>query len=116
MHKHVFDQFTRNATDALTRRRSLVTLGGAVLATSIAAPPRAHAGKNSKKAKKQAKKKCKRQVEACRNVFIDACATNPDACEEGDLEEVFPYCELLKDCKAGESVACFFDLVIPVPQ
>jgi hypothetical protein len=116
MREHVFDEFTRGAAESLTRRHSLVTLGGAVLATAIAAPRQAQAGKNGKKAKKRGKKKCKRQVEACRQVFIDFCETNPDECEEGELEEVFPCCALLKDCKAGESVGCFFDLVIPVPQ
>jgi len=101
---------TPNSANHTTRRRSLLTLGGAVLAKAMAAPRTAQAGKESKKAKKRVKRTCKRQIGACRDFFTELCATDPE-CDEEEMERVFPCCELLENCEAGDSVACFFDLV-----
>ena len=99
----------RRAAEAMSRRASLLTLGGAVLARVMAAPRTAQAGKESKKAKKRVKRTCKRQVGACRAFFTELCATDPE-CDEEEMERVFPCCELLENCEAGDSVACFFDV------
>jgi hypothetical protein len=101
---------TRSEFDRAPHRRSLLTLGGAVLAKVMSAPRTAEAGKESKKAKKRVKRTCQRQIGACRAFFTELCAADPD-CDEEEMERVFPCCELLANCKAGDSVACFFELV-----
>ena len=87
-----------------------MTLGGAALAKVMVSPPTAQAGQKDSKAKKRVKRTCKRQIGACRAFFTELCATDPD-CDEEQIEGVFPCCELLKNCDAGASVECFFDLV-----
>ncbi len=101
---------TPNRASYTTRRRSLLTLGGAVMALARTTPRSAQASKESKKAKKRVKRTCKRQVGACRAFFTELCAADPE-CDEEEMERVFPCCELLENCDAGASVACFFDLV-----
>ena len=99
----------RNDANPTTHRRSLLALGGAVLAKVMTGPQTAQAGKEGRKAKKRVRWTCKRQVGACRAFFTELCATDPD-CDEEQIESVFTCCELLENCKAGASVACFFDV------
>jgi hypothetical protein len=101
---------TLDAADRATRRRSLLTLGGAVLATVMASSRPARAGEKGTKAKKRVKTTCQRQIGACRAFFTELCAADP-GCEVEQVAEVFPCCELLRNCKAGQSVECFFGLV-----
>ncbi|MGH2617502.1 MAG: hypothetical protein ACRDJC_19885 [Thermomicrobiales bacterium] len=105
MREHVFDEVARGTADALTRRRSLMTLGGAVLATAMAAPRPVQAGKNSKKAKK----KCKRQEGQCVAFFENLC--EQDECSPEELEAALACCSLLRTCKAGEYLECLFDAI-----
>lgn len=100
----------RASGEGSTRRRSLLTLGAAMLATVMASPRPVHAGKTSRKAKKRASKTCKRQIGACRTFFVATCASDPD-CNEDEIDGVFPCCDLLDGCQAGASVECFFSLL-----
>jgi hypothetical protein len=113
MHAQTFDTLTRQTASSVSRRRSLLALGGAAVAGALAAPMLALASKDSKKAKKKKKKKCNGQIGQCEDFFTDLCA-NPDAeCEPDELAAARFCCSQLKNCKAGEAVSCFFSLVIP---
>jgi hypothetical protein len=111
MHAQTFDTLIRQTAGSISRRRSLLTLGSAAVAGALAAPTLAQASKDSKKAKK--KKKCNGQIGQCDQFFIDLCA-NPDAeCEPDELAAARFCCSQMRDCKAGEAVSCFFNLLIP---
>ncbi|HYI14929.1 MAG TPA: hypothetical protein VEX37_06040 [Thermomicrobiales bacterium] len=103
MREHVFDRLTRGTAGALSRRQSLMTLGGAALANALAGSPAVQAGKDSKKVKKRFKKKCKRQVDPCELALTVLCQGQA-AC----MAMVLPCCSTLKTCKAGTSLDCFF--------
>jgi hypothetical protein len=102
---------TRNELNRAARRRSLLALGGVILASATTSPWPVQAGKQASKAKKRVSKKCGRQVAACRDAITERCLGNPQ-CED-DLPELLPCCERLSDCKAGASLDCFFS---PPPQ
>jgi hypothetical protein len=82
MQANVVDTITRRAADQVTRRHSLFTLGGVVLAaTAVAQPERASAKKKGKDCKKQERQRCKNDAEACRrNVQIN-CQI-PEGCDD----------------------------------
>jgi hypothetical protein len=74
MSTRAFDAFTRHAVAVISRRTSLVTLGGAALVSTVAKPGSSEAKKSSgKTCKKKAKKKCNQDAAACRNVLPAAC-------------------------------------------
>jgi hypothetical protein len=82
---------------ALTRRTSLVALGGAGLAT-LAAPYAAVAKKNKRRNRKnnndkKAKQQCQTQIDQCRDLIATRCTLDPNECTEG-LE----CCESLGQC------------------
>lgn len=112
MSEQNFDAFIRHATQAVSRRESLMMLGGAALAAAAAKPSHAEAAesgkKNRKKAKRQARKKCGRQVGQCRTIVIQRCtdSQNPQICEESAL----PCCEFFSKCNAGAGLQCLFAL------
>lgn len=99
--KNTFDAVTREAADAISRRKSMMALGGMALAAALA-ETKSVSGKK-KRAKKQVKKKCKRQVLACRNFFSGFCTGIPE-CED----EFFPCCDQLATCDAGGMLTCLF--------
>ena len=106
MTEQPFDGFTRHATTVISRRGSLLTLGGAGLA-ALAGPATARAGKNVKKrARKKGKKKCKRQVEQCRTYWDDYCQAT-GGCDPQVLEEVLACCDLLGQCQNAAFFGCF---------
>lgn len=82
--------------DALTRRASLVALGGVGLAT-LAAPYADAAKKNKRRNRKnndkKAKQKCQAQIDQCRDLIATRCTLDPNECTEG-LE----CCESLGQC------------------
>lgn len=96
MNVHMFDTVTRRAAGVVSRRRSLLTLGGAALG-AIAAPAVAEAGK----AGKQARKRCQRQRVQCRNLFVARCNGSIN-CEEAFL----PCCEHFARCDAAAGIEC----------
>ena len=66
MNDSTFDSITRHAAVTVSRRMSLLALGGAGL-TAVAAPTMAAGGKAGKKARKL----CRRQREQCRAFFVE---------------------------------------------
>jgi len=115
MHTHYFDHLTRSAVDAGVRRRPLLTLAGVAVAASALRAPRVAAGKDAKKvrkrAKRRSKKKCKRQIDECRAVFTNLCASST-VCEQIELDQQLACCEKLANCHAGDALDCFFTLVV----
>ena len=101
MTNDTFDTITRSAgTD---RRRTMLALGAAGLATTLAGTFGASAKQSAgKKAKKKAKKKCKQQKESCVEQVTTRCAQFG---EEAQLcRTVFlPCCE---ECDVAFGVIC----------
>lgn len=99
MSEQNFDAFTRQAAQSVSRRQSLMALGGATLAAVATKPTIAEAKKSGKnanqKAKKQARKKCKKQVQQC----VDAL----NQFNEGNLTFC---CQELSTCDAFGFIQC----------
>ncbi|MGH2615129.1 MAG: hypothetical protein ACRDJC_07815 [Thermomicrobiales bacterium] len=85
--------------DIMTRRGSLLTLGGAAL-TAMATPEVASAGKSGK----NAKKRCKKQRGQCFTAVAEFCEStaNPSSCE-GFYR---PCCEHFARCSVGTGIVC----------
>jgi hypothetical protein len=118
MSESTFDAFSRRAGEAISRRGSLVTLGGAALAALVAMPDMGVAGKSSKnknknnkrKQKKQTLKLCQQQVGECQTFMNAAC--QGDAC--GVIVAVC--CPLLGTCQNEAFFTCLvesFDAAAP---
>jgi hypothetical protein len=77
MNRNAFAALTRQA-GAVSRRGSLRAFGGVVLATQLAAPANARAGKNRK-----ARNQCKKQKARCIAAVTGYCSTltDPPFCE-----------------------------------
>ena len=94
------DVISRRTADALSRRGSLLALGGLALAASVpASTVKGRKGKNRKKRRKT----CQRQVAPCQAFFTAICFGDPD-CEA----EFFPCCEQLANCDSAGLLECFF--------
>jgi len=94
------DLISRRTADALSRRGSLLALGGLALATAIpASTAKAAKGKNRKKRKQI----CQRQIAPCEAFFAALCFGDP-ACEA----EFFPCCAPLADCDSAGVLECLF--------
>lgn len=98
MKTNVFDQFVRRAV-AVSRRGSFRVLGGATLASALAAPGPTGAAK----AAKNAKQRCRRQEGACEAAVRTYCEGLQN-CLDGFL----PCCRFLATCQAGAYVECVF--------
>jgi hypothetical protein len=96
-----FDAVARRAAVAISRRATVMTVGGAGLAAALGVPFTA-ARKSGKKRKK--KNACQRQVGQCRGFFTNVCGS------ETGCPEAFACCELLANCNSGGFVACIGDL------
>ena len=95
MNEQTVDALSRRTARSMSRRGSLLTLGGALAAT-IAVPSLAEAKKNSKKAKKAKKRKaqqraaeqaenqanqaCQSQVAGCKAHILDVCQLSGGRC------------------------------------
>jgi hypothetical protein len=89
--------------DALTRRASLMKLGAAGLAASLASPAIATAKKGGKKGKD----KCKKQVGACRDGLADLCEVVFGIDNVEECVALFgPCCDFLKGCNTAQAFAC----------
>jgi hypothetical protein len=103
VNNRIVDTFTRDTASAVSRRTSLLTLGGGALA-AMTGPAIAAAGKSGKNAsRKNADKRCKRQKVQCLSAIAEYCASleEPQLCE-GFLSLS---CEPLARCNAGEAIA-----------
>ncbi|MGH2614508.1 MAG: hypothetical protein ACRDJC_04665 [Thermomicrobiales bacterium] len=93
---------TRRTAEAVSRRNSLLTLGGAALAAGLVPPLGSEAKKS---AAKKAKKKCKRQVGQCTAFFNELC--EEVECSAEQLEIVRRCCASFQSCNAGGFLECF---------
>jgi hypothetical protein len=98
-----FDAFTRQTATRISRRGSLLALGGAGMATalggSLAAEAKNSSNKKSKKkAKKQAKQKCKKQVDQCETSLT-----------VNNFPQGIPCCQFLSDCNTTQFLTCLFN-------
>ena len=105
-----FATFTRRASDVLTRRRSALALGAAMLGAA-AMPRAAEAGQCGKKVKQGKEQQCENLVKQCKAGVAEVCAGRADeniciACEE--------CCSNKSDCVNKGTFACLlgcFDLL-----
>jgi hypothetical protein len=99
MHAPSIDDLALRAATAVTRRRSLLALGGAALAANVASRTGLTAQdkdkQKAKKAKKKARQRCNQQKAQCR------------AAGGGDFA-MFGCCE---SCYADDFLACLISLV-----
>jgi hypothetical protein len=73
MNANALNAFTRRTAGAVSRRRSIATIGGAALGATLAAPLGAEAKKKNKNKKCDKNKKCKKQVEQCEDEVRQTC-------------------------------------------
>jgi hypothetical protein len=98
MSAHTVDTVARHAAAAITRRHSLLTLGGAALAAAVARPTFSEAKKKVRKdCQKKEKQRCGKDTAACLNTVAVVCGT--------------PDCVALQaccaTCSANGFLACF---------
>lgn len=109
MSEQTFDAFARRAGE-VSRRGSLLTLGGAGLA-ALAGSSIAEAGKSNKKAnrkaRKKGKKKCKKQVDQCAEFIGDLCSIVQEGGSETCEAQFSPCCEFFAQCQATAFFDCF---------
>jgi hypothetical protein len=91
-----------DAFAAVSRRNSLLTLGGAALAAGLAPTPGAEAKKS---AAKKARKKCKRQVGQCTAFFDELCEELE--CPAEQLEIIRRCCASFQSCNVGGFLECY---------
>jgi hypothetical protein len=98
-------------TAGISRRGSLLSIGGASLAAFAGLPRLAAGKKHHKKNRKNDDKKCKQQEEQCNTFFAPLCAEEdaPEDC----TEVTGACCELLGQCQATAFLDCFFELIRP---
>lgn len=73
MNMHAFDAVSRCAAEGISRRRSLLTLGGAAVAATIARPSASDAKKKGNKCKKKEQQRCKNDAAACKTTVLALC-------------------------------------------
>jgi hypothetical protein len=118
MHNESVNALAHRTAPSLTRRTSLVAIGGAALASALARPAPAHAGKAGKKAKKM----CRRQIGQCETSVTAFCATASELLEidrEACEASVLPCCGSFKGCQAGSFFRCFdtgVSSLLPPPE
>jgi hypothetical protein len=112
MHEQTVEVLSRRAAASMSRRGSLLSLGGALVA-AISAPSLAQAKKNTKKGKKKAKRKaaerienqanlvCQSQVAGCRAQILAVCNAPGSVCAA-----VANCCSSLGTCNATEFFTC----------
>jgi hypothetical protein len=107
MREHGIVAFIQAAAQDRIRRGPLMTLAGAAVAAAVVSPSPAGATRNARRIRKRARKRkarrCKRQIDQCRSAIAAWCGNEPSC--ENNFDEC---CSMLKDCKAGSSVGCFF--------
>ena len=78
MSSYSVDTVARRAATAISRRHSLLTLGGAVLAATVPKPSVSEAKKKSRKdCQKKEQQRCTKDFAACRNMLLAKCGGTP---------------------------------------
>ena len=112
MNANAFDAFTRRTAEAVSRRKSLLTIGGAALGATVAAPFLAGADIKKKECKKKCKEKCKNQVEQCENEVRQLCNGLGAELEQECRDALLGCCTTLGKCKAAKSTECLLSKLI----
>ena len=101
MSEHGFYAFARHTAVSVSGRRSLIALGGAALAASLASPAHTTAKRGGK-----GKNRCKPQVAKCREGVADLCLLTygQDAAE--CVELYADCCRFLQNCETAKAFAC----------
>jgi hypothetical protein len=116
MSENAFDVFTRDIGDAVSRRASLMTLGGAALVAALAGAPAAEAKKNNNKKAKKAKKRARRRLQQtcdaqpgqCQTAVQAFCA-NQGMRSQSCLQQLSRCCTLIVDCNVTPAFTCVFN-------
>ena len=108
MHGDREEPSNRHAADAAWRRRPLLALAAAAVASTATAFAPAQAGKDARKARKRSRKKCRRQIDQCRSIMTAFCTKDEVDCPDDQLQEVLACCSPLSTCQAGAALDCFF--------
>jgi hypothetical protein len=110
MNEQSLDAFTHHAGEALSRRRSLGTLGVAAFLAAMATPAVGLAAKSNKKAKRKARKlktkKCKKQEGPCRDFWTGVCEGDPEC------EPLIDCCASFASCNTDAALSC----MLPPPR
>jgi hypothetical protein len=93
--------------EAVSRRNSLLMLGGATLAAGLVRPPTTEARKS---AAKTARKKCKRQVGQCIAHLDELCEGL--GCTAEDLAKIRRCCAPFGSCNASGFLECFISGIL----
>ncbi|MDQ2652254.1 MAG: hypothetical protein M3Z20_04330 [Chloroflexota bacterium] len=102
MNTQTFDAVTRRAAEGISRRRSLLTLGGAAAAATIARPSASEAKKKKgKNCKKKEKQRCNKDAAACKTTILVLCDPADPAT-----------CTMLQNCCDGCSASTFITCLI----
>jgi hypothetical protein len=113
--EEIIDTVSRHAAGAVSRRVSLLALGGMALAAMTAVPAAAKGGKKGKKGKKRkggnedngnaigplAQARCAGQVDQCRAIFTDLC-------QDAQCLSRITCCNPFATCDADGALACIF--------
>jgi hypothetical protein len=100
MSAEAFQTMTQRAAAAVSRRASLLSLGGAAVAATLAAPSVGEAKKKSgNKCKKKEKNRCNNDTDACEATLTTACMGDTDC-----ITLLTPCCET---CSANGFLTCF---------
>lgn len=107
MNDRIVDTVSRDAAAAVTRRASLLSIGGAAVAAALGGPALAKPGASDKRARKR----CLNQTSQCRAAIAEYCPSleAPGVCA-GFLS---PCCDSLAQCNAAQSTACFLSFLTP---
>lgn len=104
MSEQTVGTLTHRASDAIGRRRTLLTLGTAALIAAAAHPAVSEVGHASKKTKRIRNKRCKKQVGKCSSSLERLCTVEPAECEAIiDL-----CCGHFSNCDASTALSCIF--------
>src|SRR5262245_15483488 len=112
MTTYEFDVLARRAATGISRRGSLMALGGAGL-VSLADSLQPASGKKNK-GRKKATKKCKKQETQCNDFFAPLCEDEeaPEDCRQATLA----CCDALRECHATDFLDCLWELLRPQPE
>jgi hypothetical protein len=100
MTPHAFDAITSRAAEGISRRRSLLTLGGAVLGATIARPTVGEAKKKGNRCKQKEKQRCSKDAAACKTTVQ---ATQCGSIEPAQCTALQKCCD---SCSANGFVIC----------
>jgi hypothetical protein len=101
MSMRAFDTFTRQAGAVVSRRSSLLTIGGAAAAATAISPVVGDAKKkkNKDKCKKKEKQRCNNDAEECKDSVVLGCEGNAEC-----IASLTPCCDT---CSADGFLVCF---------